>query len=44
MANPSMVSAEPGMAGQAMMPGGSGQMHLRAPRPPSQTGFSLFFL
>lgn len=41
MANPSMVPPGAGMAGQAMMPGGSGQMHPRVPRPTSQTG--LFF-
>lgn len=42
MVNPSMVPPGPGMAGQAMVPGSSGQMNLRAPRPPAQTG-SLFF-
>lgn len=40
MANPSMVPPGPGMAGQAMVPGSSGQMHLRAPRP-SQTGLLI---
>lgn len=44
MANPPMVPAEPGMAGQAMVPGSSGQMHPRAPRPSSQTGSGLIFL
>ena len=40
MANPqgSMVPPGPSMAGQAMVPGSSGQMHPRAPRPPSQSG------
>lgn len=42
MVNPSMVPPGPGMAGQAMVPSSSGQMNLRAPRPPAQTG-SLFF-
>ncbi|XP_034551127.1 nuclear receptor coactivator 6 isoform X2 [Notolabrus celidotus] len=37
MPNPSMVPPGPGMAGQAMVPGSSGQMHPRVPRPPSQT-------
>ncbi|KAK1898840.1 Nuclear receptor coactivator 6 [Dissostichus eleginoides] len=37
MANPAMVPPGPGMAAQAMMPGGSGQMHPRVPRPSSQT-------
>lgn len=41
MANPSMVPPGPGMAGQAMVPGSSGQMHLRTPRP-SQTGLLIF--
>lgn len=44
MANPSMVPAGSGMAGQAMVPGSSGQMHPRVPRPPAQTGFVLFFV
>lgn len=38
MANPAMVPPGPGMAGQAMVPGSSGQMHPRIQRPPSQTG------
>ena len=40
MANPpgSMVPPGPSMAGQVMVPGSSGQMHPRAPRPPSQSG------
>lgn len=42
MANPSMVPPGPGMAGQAMVPGSSGQIHLRAPRPSSQTGLLIF--
>lgn len=37
MANPSMVPPASAMAAQAMVPGGSGQMHPRAPRP-AQTG------
>lgn len=40
MANPSLV---PGIAGQAMVPGSSGQMHPRMPRPSSQTGSGLIF-
>lgn len=44
MANPSMVPPGPGMAGQAMVPGSSGQMHPRVPRPSSQTGSGLYFL
>ncbi|XP_033982359.1 nuclear receptor coactivator 6-like [Trematomus bernacchii] len=44
MANPAMVPPGPGMAAQAMMPGGSGQMHPRVPRPSSQTGSGLYFL
>lgn len=45
MANPSMVPPGPGMVGQAMLPGSSGQMHPRVQRPPSQTGLNyiLFF-
>lgn len=42
MANPSMVPPGSGMAGQAMVPGSSGQMHPRAPRPSAQTGFFFF--
>lgn len=38
MANPAMVPPGPGMAGQAMVPGSSGQMHPRVQRPSSQTG------
>ncbi|XP_029580834.1 nuclear receptor coactivator 6 isoform X3 [Salmo trutta] len=37
MSNPSMIPPCPSMSGQAMVPGSSGQMHPRAPRPPSQT-------
>lgn len=42
MANPQMVPPGPGMAGQAMVPGSSGQMHPRVPRPPSQSGLALY--
>jgi len=38
MANPSMVPPGPGMVGQNMLPGNSGQIHPRIQRPPSQTG------
>lgn len=41
MANPS--TAPPGMAAQAMVPGSSGQMHPRVPRP-SQTGLCVLCL
>lgn len=44
MANPAMVPPGPGMAGQAMVPGSSGQMHPRVQRPSSQTGSGLYFL
>lgn len=43
MANPQMVAPGPGMAGQAMVPGSSGQMHPRVPRPASQSGLVLSF-
>lgn len=43
MANPSMVPPGPGMVGQPMLPGSSGQMHPRVQRPPSQTGLDFFF-
>lgn len=42
MPNPSMVPTGPGMVGQNMLPG-SGQMHPRIQRPPSQTGSGLGF-
>nr|XP_043893542.1 nuclear receptor coactivator 6 [Solea senegalensis] len=35
MPNPQMAPSGPGMAGQAVMPGSSGQMHPRIPRPSS---------
>lgn len=41
MANPSMIPPGPGMAGQAIVPGSSGQMHPRVARPTSQTGTCL---
>lgn len=44
MANPAMVPPGPGIAGQAMVPGSSGQMHPRIQRPTSQTGSGLYFL
>lgn len=44
MTNPPMVPPGAGMAGQAMVPGSSGQMHPRVPRPPSQTGSGLYCL
>ncbi|XP_061836535.1 uncharacterized protein ncoa6 isoform X2 [Nerophis lumbriciformis] len=37
MTNPSMVPPSPAMPGQALVPGGSGQMHPRLSRPSSQT-------
>lgn len=45
MANPSMVPPGPGMVGQTMLPSGSGQIHPRLQRPPSQTGsgFDFFY-
>ncbi|KAK3518652.1 hypothetical protein QTP70_006964 [Hemibagrus guttatus] len=37
MNNPSMVPSGPGMAPQGMVPGSSGQMHPRVPRPATQS-------
>lgn len=44
MANPSMIPPGPGMAGQAIVPGSSGQMHPRVARPTSQTGTCLIVI
>lgn len=41
MNNPSMVPSGPGMAPQGMVPGSSGQMHPRGPRPATQSGKKL---
>lgn len=40
MNNPQVSMVPPG-PGQGMVPGGSGQMHPRAQRPPSQTGNAI---
>lgn len=44
MNNPSMVPSGPGMAPQGMVPGSSGQMHQRVPRPATQSGEKFIFI